>query len=359
MPAQPSEALQALIDAASRHAIYLGRYERGLVRRILRELGPAEARLVERLAARLDRLDAADRRQVTKPDWTTARLRALLEEIRAIAKLTRDTLAGKLGDELAKLSTYEAEFHRDALEAVTQVKLEVNKVDPHQLRAAVSKDPLDGKPIKGWIDKLASDQVTAIRRAVREGFLLGENTSDVVKRVKDDGIAAPMRNLETLVRTAVAHTAAIAREKLYYDNADLIKGVRWVSTLDNRTSAVCMARDGKIYPPKKGPRPPAHPNCRSTTVPVLKTWAELGVEDMPEQPSGSRPAVDAKDKARQVSVATTYNDWLKTQPRWFVEDVLGKSKAKLYLDGKLPLDRFVDASGKEYTLGQLRQARTN
>jgi hypothetical protein len=37
----------------------------------------------------------------------------------------------------------------------------------------------------------------------------------------------------------------------------------------------------------------------------------------------------------------------------FQEDVLGVTKAKLFRDGKLPLDRFVDRNGNELTLKDL------
>jgi hypothetical protein len=62
---------------------------------------------------------------------------------------------------------------------------------------------------------------------------------------------------------------------------------------------------------------------------------------------------DQRDQIIGTTTAKSYNEWLKTQPKSFVEDVLGKQKAKLYLDGGLPLDRFVDRAGNELTLEQL------
>jgi len=50
----------------------------------------------------------------------------------------------------------------------------------------------------------------------------------------------------------------------------------------------------------------------------------------------------------------TYGQWLKKQPRGFVEDTLGPTRAKLFLDGKLPIDRFTDRRGGELTLDQLK-----
>ena len=151
-----------------------------------------------------------------------------------------------------------------------------------------------------------------------------------------------------MVRTALNHTATVARNETFKANRSVLKGVQWHATLDNRTSAVCRGRDGKIYPVESGPRPPAHPNCRSTMIPVTKSWKELGI-NLKEAPAGTRASMNG-----QVPSTLTYNDWLKKQPVGFQDDILGKAKGQLYRKGDLPLDRFIDRAGKEYTLAELK-----
>jgi hypothetical protein len=56
-----------------------------------------------------------------------------------------------------------------------------------------------------------------------------------------------------------------------------------------------------------------------------------------------------------VAASVTYQDWLKRQPKEVQDDILGVSKAQLFRKGDLPLDRFVDRAGHEYTLDELRQ----
>jgi len=51
----------------------------------------------------------------------------------------------------------------------------------------------------------------------------------------------------------------------------------------------------------------------------------------------------------------TYQEWLRKQPRDVVDEVLGKTKAKLFNDGRLTLDKFVDYKGDVYTLDELRK----
>ena len=117
-------------------------------------------------------------------------------------------------------------------------------------------------------------------------------------------------------------------------NADIVEGYRWVSTLDSRTSELCQSLDGQRFDLGEGPMPPAHPNCRSTVVPVTKTFRELGI-DLPELPEGTRASIGG-----QVPASLTYFEWLKTQPASFVEEALGPTRAAVFLKGGLSADEF-------------------
>lgn len=56
----------------------------------------------------------------------------------------------------------------------------------------------------------------------------------------------------------------------------------------------------------------------------------------------------------QVSANVTQSEWLRRQPRAFVESSLGDTRAKLFLDGKLDIDNFIDMQGRPLTLDELR-----
>jgi SPP1 gp7 family putative phage head morphogenesis protein len=194
--------------------------------------------------------------------------------------------------------------------------------------------------------ELAGATFRRVRDAIRAGYLEGESLDQIVKRLRGtraqgykDGIfEVGRKQAEAVVRTAVNHTANAARQVSYDANRRFIKGVQWVSVLDGLTTAVCRGRDGQVYPIDSGPRPPAHFGCRSTTIPVLK-------RNIPDE-SGSDGRVPMTDK---------YDAWLRRQPRGFQDDVLGKAKAKLFRDGGLTLDRFINRAGDELTLDQLRE----
>jgi len=88
-------------------------------------------------------------------------------------------------------------------------------------------------------------------------------------------------------------------------------------------------------------------NCRSTTIPKIKDEYDIG-SDL----KGKRPAVGA-DGAEQVSSRTTYGGWLKNQPPEFVDEALGVERSRLFRSGKVSLDKFVDPTGRVYTLTEL------
>jgi len=329
-------------DRAIAHQIYLLRYESGVVSRILKVLGKADKDLTKQL------FDLESGMSVDEVD-------ARLQGIRNIINASWEEAGRDLAGELSELAEYEANHKEQVIRESTPVELNMVTPSAETLIAAVESKPFEGKLLKEWIDKLDEDSYTRIRDAVRMGIVEGESYGQITKRVigtkalnYTDGVTAlNMRQAQALVSTAVAHTANEARQTFYGANDDLIKGVQWISSLDSRTTLVCQSRDGNVYPVDSGPRPPAHFRCRSSTTPVLKSYKELGI-NLDEAPAGTRASMDG-----QVPEAETYQSWFKKKPAAFQDEVLGPTKAKLFREG-MELDRFVDQSGKEYTLKQLR-----
>ena len=340
---------EELLDAAVRHQIHLGRYATGLVRRIIAVLNETDADIVDQII-KVDPTGAGG-------SWSLKRLNRLLEDIRAINSDAYKLLRQRARQELGELAVYEADFQARVLR--TTIKLDLNITQPtrQMLVAVVNERPIRGALLKDWVAELSRGRQRQVESAIRIGLVEGETIDQIVKRVrgtralqfKDSALALSRRHTEAFVRTAVNHTATGARELLYQENNDLMKGVKWVSTLDGRTTPVCRARDGKVYPVNAGPRPPAHIGCRSATSPIVKSWEELGFS-LGEMDAGTRASMDG-----QVPADLTYGPWLKRQPVEFVDDVLGKTRSQLFRKGDLAIDKFVDDKGRPYTLDELRQ----
>lgn len=340
-------ANENLLDATVRHEIGLRRYSNRTIREVISLLNRIDNRIVRELADR----------QIGDSSFTQRRLELLLDAVRTIMVEGYKAATGRFDDELKALAGYEIEWQMDLLGRVPPLKLDIVTPGLSQVYAAVHSKPFQGRIMREWYGDLEASAFKRVRDEIRMGYVEGRTNDQIIRSIRGtrtnqyrDGILEiNRRGAETMVRTALNHTANTARAETYKQNANVIKGIQWVSTLDLRTSAVCRARDGKVYPVDSGPRPPAHPNCRSTTVPVLKSWKELGI-NLKEAPTGTRASMDG-----QVPEDLTYSDWLRKQPKDVQDDVLGKTKAELYRKGDLNLDRFVDASGEEYTLDELRK----
>lgn len=344
---------QALYDAAVSHQIGLTRYSSGVVRRIIALLNKVDPDLENLIRQRLSGV-AVD--GLNLDDATRVRLEQLLADIRQVNAEAYNAVRQALGDEMMTAAQHEADYTETALTKTVPVTLDLTTPTIEQLRAVVFAQPFQGRILKDWAASLEQGRLARISDALRIGMVEGETVDQLVKRVRgtrangySDGILEiDRRNAAAVVRTAVNHTTTRSRELLYSDNSDLVSAVLWVSVLDSRTTPICQARDGMVFAPNEGPRPPAHWNCRSTTAPVVRSWKELGI-DMPEAPAGTRASMDG-----QVPAETTYQDWLKSRSAAEQDDILGPSRGLLFRKGGLSVDRFVDRAGRELTLDQLR-----
>jgi hypothetical protein len=82
---------------------------------------------------------------------------------------------------------------------------------------------------------------------------------------------------------------------------------------------------------------------------VTKSFRDLGI-DLDEVAEGTRASMDG-----QVPADLTYGGWLAKQPAAVQDDILGATKGKLFRDGGLTVNRFVDRVGREYTLDELKR----
>lgn len=375
-------ANEELLDATVRHQIAVLRFSNRMAADAVKLLEASDRELVAMLQENLT-------------EFQEARLNAMLIEIRRLRAAAIAAIDADVRPDLNGLSQVEATWEANAMAAAVPVEIAFNTVAPATLRAVVAS-PINGIPLQGWWDRLAAADSQRIEQQLRLGILQGETNDQIVRRIRgtkaanySDGVLAiTKRDAETVVRTAANHVSTGARQATWEANADIISGVRWVATLDGRTSAVCRSRDGEVYPIDKGPRPPAHPNCRSTVVPILageeivgdrptvrdgrtrrkreldftqeareeagaKEWSRMSAADRRAQVKARRDAWAAENIGLTPS-NVTYQDWIKRQPAKFQDEVLGPTRARLFRDGGVSLDKFVDASGRQYNLDQLR-----
>jgi SPP1 gp7 family putative phage head morphogenesis protein len=266
----------------------------------------------------------------------------------------------KITKELEDLINIETDWQVSTLSRI--IPIEIGKgiaPSPQFLNTIITSKPMQGKLLSKWFSGLTAEIQSKVQATLNIGLAKGETIPELTRRLigtrknqyKDSVLNIPRRNVEAIVRTAASHVTNQARVETYKANKELFKGWQFVATLDDRTTLICISEDGNVYNIGEGPIPPLHWNCRSTTIPVMKSLQEMGFtkdEDY-KLPVGTRASFNG-----QVAANIKYKDWLKSQSNQFQDRVLGKERAELFRSGKIAADKFVNDKGKTLTLSQLR-----
>lgn len=386
-------------ESLYRNAIDLNRYSNSVARRLINAYNDIILDSVNQLRA-IDDLDES---------FKAARLRSIIAQL-------KESLATWAGDsteltalELQGLAELQSEFVEEQLKKVLprgsrnivrsveispQFAQSVVVTDPTQINVVALSDDLfaavqgapqtfsltaaegatitlpNGQVVQKAFRGIAEDQAELFGQVVRQGLLTGETTDEIANRLKGrlryqqpgsvKQIAAKGGQMTTvannqvvaLVRTSINQVANAASQQVYEANQDITKKYRYVATLDTRTSAICRALDGREFEYGKGPMPPQHFNCRSTTVAVID------YDNLPfdPPPPGKRSA-----EGGMVPADQSYGQWLAKQSKATKAEALGKSKVAYFdrLSAKYgPKDaiaKLVRDDGSEVTLEQLRK----
>lgn len=346
-------ANEEILNAAIRHSIISERYGKGLARKIVALLDAADVDLTDQLEKRLARI--ADGRD--NGPATTRKLSEVIDALRTINSSVYRKLAGVLEAELIDMAAVELDGQAATLERVLPVT--VNAVAPTAtyLKTLVTTTPVDGHLLGSWVDNMASNRLRRVEQALRIGMIEGQTVDQLVRRIrgtraaryKDGILEISRRSATTLALTANSTIANAARQEVFKANVKLIDKLKWVATLDSRTSPGCQSKDGQLYEIGKAPACPAHPRCRSIIIPVTVPFNKLGLDASDYSPT-SRASMDG-----QVPANVTFGDWLKKQPRARVEEIYGKERAELFLSGKVKFADLYKDDGSFYSLAELRR----
>jgi SPP1 gp7 family putative phage head morphogenesis protein len=384
-----------------KNAIDLNRYSNSVARRVINSYNDIiidavnQLRVIDELAAPVK---AARLRSIlaqlkeSLDGWAGDSTEITATELQGIAELQSQFVTDELRKALPAGVTRSAV---NSVEISPQFAQSVVTTDPTQLNVVALSDDLfaavngapqtfsltaaqgatitlpNGEVVSKAFRGIATSQSERFSQVVRNGLLTGETTPDIAKRLignlqfgekaKTVGQLAAAggqatqvadNQILTLIRTSINQVANTASQQVYEANQDITQKYRYVATLDTRTSAICRALDGREFEYGKGPMPPQHFNCRSTTVPVIN-YKELGFSP---PPPARRASMDG-----QVPANESYGEWLKKQPRTTQADVLGPGKVAYFnrLANKYgaqdAMAKLVRDDGSELTLAQLRK----
>lgn len=348
-------ANQAILDATIRHAIFLEKLKAG-------EVG--------KFAPFLKEIDRSIRERLTQSDLTeysVKRLEALLGEVDSLLLAIFVRFSAQLNLDLIDIANYEAEFEATSLARTAPIGLSLDVVAPTTaaIRTAVLTNPLSvrgtggGKLLKAFIKDWTSAERERVTGTIRQGFFEGQTNFQIIRNIrgtkaagyKDGILATTNRNASTVVHTAIQHVSSQARMAVAKANTDVVLQIQMIATLDSKTSQQCRSMDKRRFPVDSGPRPPFHPNCRTTFI-LLTNLSEMFAK-------GATRASAGADGGQQVSADLDYYHWLQQQPVAFQTEALGPVRAKLFREGGLSVERFaelqLDRNFTPLTLAQMKK----
>ena len=398
--------------ALYRNAVDLNRFSNSIAKRIAVTYNDLILEAVDRLRG-IDELSAPAK---------AARLRVILAQLKESLDGWAGVSTALAVEELQGLAVLQSEFVEEQLRKALPLELRdqirsiqispqfaqsVATVDPtainvvslsDDLQAAVTGAPAtfqltatqgtaitlpNGKVLNKSFRGLAESQADLFAKTVRNGLLTGESTDKIARRLKGRlrfGDFGPLsvrqlaqaggeltsvanNQVMALVRTSVNQVANASSQQTYEANQSVTSRYRYIATLDSRTSPICRALDGQEFDYGKGPVPPQHFNCRSTTVPLID-YERLGIprptSNRLRRPNTTLGPLRSSAKST-VPDGQTYGEWLALQPSETQKDVLGPKKVPYFnrLVKKYgPTDairKFVSQDGSELTLEQLRR----
>ena len=375
-----------------REAIDLNRYSNRIARRIVTNYNDIILDLTFKLAT----ID-----EVTSPA-TVARIRSMLLQMKESLEGWSVENTAYVADQLQSLSLFQSDFVRNELQKALPVgAANVNSVQISGdfARSIVYTDPTEinvltlptlesqvrrtfnltaakgsaitlpnGEVVEKAFRGIAASQAEFISREIRVGITEGESIPQIAKRLRGrlqfgknqemtakaqalaggTGIRLANNQVRTIVRPSVNQVQNMASQAVYMANQDVTKKYEYVAILDARTTALCGSLDGKHFEYGKGPMPPQHFNCRSSTVPVIDD------EDLRRRFPDTRPS-----EVGRVPQDVSYPNWLKDNPDMQTKALGNKKKFFNYLintkkeSPRNALRKIISEDGTELSLREL------
>lgn len=372
-------------DAIILHALNLSRYAEGVRRDMMVFFDEVQKAVVEKLRA----LDLMGTSNVL---WQRSRLERLLAQTKRTMSSVFKYAEASFTNHLTDLGYLQAESIVHLINSAIGASLAHVVLLPVEVRSLASNVMVDGNPAAAWWHRQEITLRMNLAREIRAGVALGETNEEIIQRIigmptgmtrtvviDGENVVLPVttggvmdisrRHAEALVRTSVQTISNDVLLKTYQGNDDIIESIQAVATLDDRTSTICIARDGAVWYLKTGKAteespyqedfpgpPPWHWKCRTILAPNTKSWdtlleeSNLKKRDLDKVPAGTRASMDG-----QVPAQKTYEEWLKGKSESFQRQVLGDGRYELWKDGSVKAAQFIDQRGNPLTIDELKK----
>jgi len=174
--------------------------------------------------------------------------------------------------------------------------------------------------ITSTANPLPAETLEVVRRELIRGVEVGDNPRTAAARIvaqAQAGFNGGLARALNIARTETLDAYRNTSQQIHAANADIVPGWQWLATLDTRVCSSCLAMHGQQFPTSQ-PGPWDHQQGRCARLPVLASWAELGIT-APEPP-GAIPDAEA---------------WFASLPRAERLRIMGPARLDLLESGRV------------------------
>lgn len=356
------ETNKAILTAISEHSSYLYRLSSGQVNSLIKSFDKMSNHALRNLRDLLDDMTDAELTALQSANYNTPRLKQFREEVTAWQKNVNLDLYDEFQQGAVALASYESGYIAALAGESAAVAITGEKI----YKAAEKIPVTGGALVKELFAGLSEQLVTNAERTIRDGLSQGLTNAQIWREIKGRTDFPEDRSVLRQARIEIDRTARTVRNHVsneaYIETFKALgyTHLKYVATLDGRTSKICASLDSDVWPidSPNVRRPPLHPNCRSSLVGTDADGQLIGRRPfvLADKPVSKIPKDQRKGIIGQVNSNTSFKTWFdKDANESFKKEWLGKTKYELYKNGGYSLDKFVDPLGKEYTIAELRE----
>ena len=163
--------------------------------------------------------------------------------------------------------------------------------------------------------QFSQDVAEEVRQVMVSGYIQGMNPvriAGLIRQATGSGLTWALN----MARTANIWAYRVATHQNYLNNSKIVRGWYWMAALDRRVCLGCVAQHGSLHPLTEILND--HHLGRCFPVPVLATYADLGIEGV------------AEPSPLQI---TRGEDWFKALPAKDQREMMGPAMYKAWQSG--------------------------
>ena len=187
-------------------------------------------------------------------ELTLAEFSKVLTEVKAGVAASLTSYTAAVGTTLTAIAIDTYQFEIKSLNSAfddVELSSKIDDAKKAKIARIVNNTPLsvkgsEGKTVTDLFSELANNESNKYINHIKLARYEGKTNQQIVQMIrgtrkngyKDGLMEVTARQAKTIVRTTVQHAAMQGKAEFANDNADIIKGEQWLSTLDGRTSCL-------------------------------------------------------------------------------------------------------------------------